>query len=174
MERITLKNIKFSEWNSEETNCFQADIYFDKKKVGYCTNEGHGGNTYCIWNDIEDKPKYNEMIEYCKTLPPIVVEGMFGHEDFEIDANIENICDKLFEDWLKAKDDKKMKKNFEKGICFGDDYGYQISKFQLGGKGITISEIVKTQQGIEHLKKVCAEKKNQGYKIFNTNLPFEV
>lgn len=174
MERITLKNIKYSEWNSEETHNFYGEIYFDKKKVGYCTNEGHGGNTYCIWNSIEDKPKYNEMIEYCKTLPPIVVEGMFGHESFEIDSNIENICDKLFEDWLQKKEDKKMEKNFNKGICFGNDTQYQITTFHLGGKSITISELIKTQKGIDHLKTTCEEKKKQGHKILNTNLPFEV
>lgn len=174
MNRIKLKNIKFSEDFSEETHCFRADIYFDNKLVGQCENEGRGGSTYCYHYDIEYKQKFAEAEEYCKSLPPIKYDTKYGNEGFELDCNLEHVVDLLFDDWLKAKDDKKMKKNFEKGICFGDDFGYQVTTFKLGGKGITINEIIKTQQGIDHLKKTCAEKISQGYKILNTNLPFEI
>ena len=39
---ITLKNIKFSEWASEETHCFQATIYIDGKRAMKVSNDGHG------------------------------------------------------------------------------------------------------------------------------------
>lgn len=174
MNRITLKNIKFNEDFSEETNCFKGDIYFDNNKVGHCENDGRGGNTYCFHSSIETKEKFNEMLEYCETLPPIVVKGMFTHEDFEINSTIDNICDELFETWLKQKENKKMEKSFNKGICFGNDYSYQISSVKQGGKSVTIDELIKTTHGITFLKNLCEEKKKEGYKILNTNLPFEV
>ena len=42
---IQLKSIKFSEHLSEETNAFTANLYVDGKKIGYCRNDGRGGNT---------------------------------------------------------------------------------------------------------------------------------
>jgi hypothetical protein len=43
--KIELKNVKFSDFASEETNCFRADVYVNGKKAGYCNNDGHGGCT---------------------------------------------------------------------------------------------------------------------------------
>jgi len=107
MERVKLKNIKFSEWNSEETNCFQSDIYFDNKKVGFCSNEGRGGNTHCQWISVDTKEKFKEMEEYCKTLPDIEYPStLTGHEKFSIPSDLENVVDRIFEEWLEQKEDK--------------------------------------------------------------------
>ncbi len=40
---FTLKNLKVCEWASEETTCFTATLYVDGKRVGECSNDGHGG-----------------------------------------------------------------------------------------------------------------------------------
>ena len=40
---ITLKNVKFSEWASEETHCFQATIYINGKRAMKVSNDGQGG-----------------------------------------------------------------------------------------------------------------------------------
>lgn len=172
MERIKLKNIKFSEWNSEETNCFKGDVYFDNKKVGFCSNEGRGGNTY-VWSFPETFDKFKEMEEYCKTLPDIVYK-IEGHEEFTIKSDLENVVDRIFEEWLEKKEDKKMEKNYEKGICFGTKYHYQISSFKVNGKPLPISEILKTQVGVFKLRTYCDKLKSEGHTILNTNLPFEV
>jgi len=175
MERIKLKNIKFSEWNSEETNCFQSDIYFDNKKVGFCSNEGRGGNTHCQWISVDTKEKFKEMEEYCKTLPDIEYPStLTGHEKFSIPSDLENVVDRIFEEWLEQKEDKKMEKNFEKGICFGTKYHYQISSFKVNGKPMTISEILKSQVGVFKLRTYCDNLKREGHTILNTNLPFEI
>jgi len=173
MERVKLKNIKFSEWNSEETNCFQSDIYFDNKKVGFCSNEGRGGNTHCQWISVDTKEKFREMEEYCKTLPDIKYK-IEGHEEFTIKSDIENVVDRIFEEWLEEKEDKKMEKNFDKGICFGTKHQYQISSFKVNGKPLPISEILKTQVGVFKLRTYCDNLKREGHTILNTNLPFEV
>jgi len=173
MSRIKLKNIKFSEWNSEETNCFQADIYFDNKKVGFCSNDGHGGSTYCQWIGVETKDKFIEMEEYCKTLPDIVYKNE-GREDFIMKSDLENVVDTLFEEWLEQKNKKKMEKYFEKGVCFGTKNQYRISSFKSGGKLITISQLCESIVGRTMLEKHCESLKKQGHIILNTNLPFKV
>jgi len=38
--KVELKNVKFSEHMSEETNAFTADVYVDGKKCGYAKNDG--------------------------------------------------------------------------------------------------------------------------------------
>jgi len=39
---ITLKNVQFSEWASQETHHFQATVYMDGKRAMKVSNEGHG------------------------------------------------------------------------------------------------------------------------------------
>lgn len=49
---FTLKNLKVCEWASEETTCFTATLYVDGKRVGECSNDGHGG---CNRYDFNEK-----------------------------------------------------------------------------------------------------------------------
>jgi hypothetical protein len=165
--KIELKNIKFSEWVSEETNCFQATIYADGKRIGFASNDGHGGNTWCQ-HDLNMKEAFRAAEEYCKTLPPI------NYGRFEIDSNLENIVDKLFEEWLDKKKEKKKEKNYVKGICFGTKSYHELVVFLKDKKPATLAEILKTTAGVEHVKKFCEEKKARGFTIFNNNLPFTV
>ena len=81
--KIELKNIKFYERMSEETNAFTADLYVNGKKVGYAKNEGHGGCTDYYPNSIEDRAVINEAEQYCLGLPPI------KYGSFEIEMNLE-------------------------------------------------------------------------------------
>ncbi len=175
MNRVKLKNIKFSEWNSEETNCFRGDIYFDNKKIGYCSNDGRGGDTYCYPYDIKNIDKYKEMEEYCKSLPDIEYPStLTGHESFSIKSTLENVVDRIFETWLEEQEDKKLEKNFNKGICFGTKTRYQISQFKSDNKKITIEEMLQNPRGQMLLKQHCKKLKEEGHFILNTNLPFEV
>ena len=41
--KLSLKNIKHTEWASEETHCYQASLYVDGKPVAVVSNEGRGG-----------------------------------------------------------------------------------------------------------------------------------
>ena len=50
MPEFTIKNLKFAEFASEETLCFEATLYVDGKSVGRVSNDGRGGpNTYDDW-----------------------------------------------------------------------------------------------------------------------------
>ena len=41
--KIDLKNLKFAEFASQETNCFSATVYIDGVKATTISNDGHGG-----------------------------------------------------------------------------------------------------------------------------------
>ena len=154
---IKLKAVKHSVTFSEETNCFQANLYVDGKKVAYVKNDGRGGCTdYNAYNK-ELRPKLEEAEAYAKTLPPIKYGSM------TIDMNLEHLIDDLFDDWLFTKD-------MNKGIIYGKSK--DLAKI-LSWKGYTISKLLKHRQGITLIKNAIKNVKKEGYTVFNTNLPEE-
>ena len=70
--KLELKNIKHTQWASEETHCYQAALYVDGKPVAIVSNDGHGG---C--DRDYDHPKFKgdyratmkAVHDYFKTLP---------------------------------------------------------------------------------------------------------
>lgn len=163
---IQLKNIKFSEWNSEETNNFQATIHLNGKKVGYCKNDGRGGCTEYYGVEKYHSDDIKQMEEYCNNLPPIQYHGM------SIPMNLENYIDQLFEEWLKNKDkerlNKKMVKDMSKGLVYETPNGYEI----LYWKKFTIEKFLESVNGTEFLKKQVDKLLGEGKKVLNTNIPF--
>jgi hypothetical protein len=162
MERIKLKNVKYSARFSEETYAFQADIFFDNKKIGYCVNRGVGGSTDCnLWDgEAKTKEAFKKMEEYCNSLG---IEG-YGNK-------LEWVVDDLFQNWLT---NQAIKKDEKKGILFGNTTKYTIQTFYSNGKRISITDIIKKEGGIETLKNFCSKIKKEGHTVLNTNLPFNV
>lgn len=103
--RIELKNIKFFEAMSEETNAFVADVFINGTKVAHAKNDGHGGCTSYHLCDIKHRELLKEAEQHCLGLPPI------KYRDFEIPMNLEHKIDDLFEAWLEAKQQKKLEKS---------------------------------------------------------------
>lgn len=112
---ITLKNVKFSEFASQETNCFEATVYIDGKRAGTASNDGHGG---C--NRYSPNTLYATLNEYAETLPPIVSKYLDGNGKpmiLEHDADI--LIGNLFDYWLQSRN---LKKSLSKSILFiGED-----------------------------------------------------
>lgn len=164
MQKLELKNVKFSEWNSEETNNFQAVVYLDGVKSGIAYNHGHGGPTDVdpISSDFE---QWRKLLYYCQEVAK--KEGYY--ETF-------TIIDLLFEQWLENKDKARMLKEFNKGICYSKDErnGYRILSFSIGGKKATIADMLAKVSGQDHLAKNINKLKAEGYKILNTNLPIGI
>lgn len=94
---IEIKNIKHSEFASHETNCFEATIYIDGKKVGYVENDGQGGSNNYLPYSI-----YEQLTTYAKTLPQTEFNGEF------FDKTADCIIDDLLTNHLLAKNLKKM------------------------------------------------------------------
>ena len=163
--RVSLKNVKFFPTLSEDSNCFTATVYFDGKKVGECENRGYGGSTDCRFTSRE---KEVEVEAYCKSLPKVV----YGQHTF--DNNLEFVLDKCFENWISEREGKRMQKDFDKGICYGTPSRYYVSSFQVGGKRISIPDLLKRGDGLGLLRSSCEKLRSEGHVILNTNLPFPV
>jgi hypothetical protein len=169
---ITLKNIKFFEAMSEETNAFVADVYINGKKVAYAKNDGHGGCTF--YNAYEGKRELvKEAEEFCLGLPPIKAYGM------ELKMNLEFKIDMLLEDWLRAKDqkrldqkrlDNKLEKDCLKGICYKTDNGYSLIQW----KGHTINSLLQHPQGKLTIRVKLNELRREGKEVLNKNIPQEL
>lgn len=164
--KIELKNIKFYEKLSEETNCFTADLYIDSKHTAYVQNEGRGGNTDIRWarKHDGDKERITQAEEYCKTLPD--VDGLKMDLEFHVDL--------LFEDYLKAKAQKRLEKHMTTGICFGNESNYSIQTYKKGSKKITINELLQTENGKNLLRNTIKFVRGQNKIILNTNIPMDI
>lgn len=127
--KITLKNIKHSEFASQETNCFQADIYIDGKPFACVSNDGQGG---C---DMHLKHPKNPTNDFYADLRKV-------NEHFKEDSSrygLDCVVSDLLVDYLVTKDVKKlMSRNmivFEKGEKGYYKYGkkkYNITEERMG------------------------------------------
>ena len=72
--RIDIKNLKVAEFLSEETVAFSVSLYWDGKKVGEASNDGHGGanrillleNGKMDWSLMEDKQEEKFLKKECR------------------------------------------------------------------------------------------------------------
>ena len=55
--KIALDKFHYCDWASYETLCFKANIVFDTKVVGTCSNDGNGGST-----DIHFNKKHIDLV----------------------------------------------------------------------------------------------------------------
>lgn len=77
--KIELKKKKVCKWASEETICFQAELWIDGKKACIVSNDGKGGA-----HRYSDYRAVREAEAFCKTLPPVKLEDMELPMDLEL------------------------------------------------------------------------------------------
>ena len=104
--KIELKKLKVFEAGSEETNCFTADIWIDGRYQGSARNDGRGGS------HIISPPSLERILnDWGKQLPPYNL-GIPSHEDptkpMMVDQDAESLINDLVQDFLNAKDLKKI------------------------------------------------------------------
>ena len=58
---IGIKNLKYCEWMSEETNCFTATVTVNDEDFCHAQDEGKGGMTY--FYPLEDRKDYDPIDE---------------------------------------------------------------------------------------------------------------
>lgn len=107
--KIELKNVKYSDFASHETHCFEASVYIDGKRAGTVSNDGQGGS-----NNYDSRALVEALKEHAKTLPKVRYEG---HE-FEQDAD--TLISNLLIQHLRAK---HLKQAMGKRIMFVSDAG---------------------------------------------------
>jgi len=103
---IEIKNLKVSEFMSEETLCFSCTVYVNGKKALIAENQGQGGNTSIRALDNE---LFNLINGYAKNLPPYVCDY------FTLEYDLELLIDELVE---KEQENKKLKKLCKKQTLF--------------------------------------------------------
>ena len=111
---LEMKAIKFSEWASEETYCYQANVYLDGKPFAMVSNDGHGG---CDREYSHNKFKgdyratMKKVDEYFKSLPKRDV-GKYDWAPEGFDESFEGWCHEQVTNFLIKKDVKRaLKKN---------------------------------------------------------------
>jgi hypothetical protein len=111
--KIEIRNLKFSAFASEETNCFEATIYIDGKRAGTARNAGHGGPT-----SIDPRECEARLNAYAATLPKVVSdirEETDATGFFTYDPTGESLVDDIVADALVQRD---LKKALAKRVLF--------------------------------------------------------
>ena len=80
---VTIKNLKVSDFASQETDCFEASVYIDGVRKGVASNAGHGGS-----NNYHPRALYDELNAIAKTLPPCDMTKFGISERLEQDPDI--------------------------------------------------------------------------------------
>ncbi len=108
-----LKNVKYAEFASEETSCYEASLYMDGKKIAVVSNDGHGGCDMQHPVNGADIREINDLVK--RTFPrwgtDLDTTGWADPGDgngFETD--LEMVCADLLERWLTLRDLKRAMK----------------------------------------------------------------
>lgn len=162
--KVVLKNVKYYESISEETNAFTANVYVDGKLCGFAKNDGHGGDTYVSANP-DQRELFEKVSEFLKTQPDVNI----GTEEkpYYIKNCLDSKADELFEKWLRAKEEKKIQNHCKKGLVYKTPEGYEVAKW---GK-YTIDFMLLHPSLNKVLYDAVKEAKDKGYEIVNTNIP---
>jgi hypothetical protein len=134
--KIELKNIKYSEFASHETSCYEATIYIDGKKAGIVENDGRGGCDNVVpWQLAQ------EIDAYAKTLPPVVSKWIDPDtgKPAEMEQTHETIFGDILIDWLHAKD---LKRAMSRCVMFTREDGrvYQATSMKKDALAKYLSE----------------------------------
>jgi len=97
--KIELKNIKHSDFASQETHCYEASLYIDGIKVGKVFNDGHGGPDGFYPDSVKGRTLYEAAEAWLATQP---VEG------YDFTSSMEIACGDIVNEWLVVKDVKRV------------------------------------------------------------------
>lgn len=138
--KIELKNIKYSQFASHETSCFEASVYIDGVRAGVVENDGRGGCNLYHPYDLEIK-----IDTYAKTLPP----RQSKYSDLSYDEDADTVIGDLLTEYLYSKD---LKRALAKKILYVKDDGqlYETKaltklQMQIYLAKANIQETLKTQ-----------------------------
>ena len=111
---LEMKSIKHSQWASQETHCYTANVYLDGKPFAVVSNDGHGG---CDYDYAHPKFKGDYRVtmkrvdDYFASLPMQDV-GKYDWSPEGFAQKFEYWCSDQVNDFLFRKEMRKvMKKN---------------------------------------------------------------
>ena len=85
INKLEMKAIKLAQWKSQETYCYEANVYLDGKPFAIVGNDGHGGCDY-----QHEHPKFKG--EFYPTLKKLNEENLvaFKYCDSKGEVNEKN------------------------------------------------------------------------------------
>jgi len=111
--KVEIKNVKYSQFASRETSCFEATVYIDGKRMGVVSNDGHGGP-----NNHDSRELVEALIEHTKTLPTRT--WRLNGEELEVSPDIDTAIDDLLLAYPHGRD---LKRALSKRVLFVDKDG---------------------------------------------------
>jgi len=106
--KIELKNVKYSEFASHETSCFEASVYIDGKRIGTASNDGQGGS-----NNYDSRELVEALMAHAKTLPTRT--WTLNGEALEVPPDSDTVIHDLLMAHLYARD---LKRALSKRVLF--------------------------------------------------------
>ena len=117
--KLNLKNIKHTEWASEETHCYQAALYVDGKPVAIVSNDGHGGGDRDYPHpkfEGDYRATMKAVHDYFQSLPNEPDEWLADGVGVSVmEQCLEFWCGDQVNDWLSARE---LKKKLKAGFLF--------------------------------------------------------
>lgn len=126
--KIELKKVKLCEFMSEETQCYECEVWIDGILSFTASNEGHGGcdNYQPVYDRAKDKYRHEEynagmakLTAYCATLPPLPASDWKGAEPLPM--TVELLIGDLIEKYSNAKKVEKTVKQLRDRVMFIKD-----------------------------------------------------
>ncbi|MDH5599027.1 MAG: hypothetical protein OEY34_07880 [Cyclobacteriaceae bacterium] len=155
-----MKNVKT--FRGMEGEGFNGNLYHGKKMIAFVIDSGQGG---CYDYEIKDKARFNEFLEYLKTLPKMIFH------DTELDINDEIFIGQLVSDYIEEKEMKKIFKLTANHIVIEHEEG----RFTTWKYPAKFSEMSKTD--IKRIKMFFKERIimeiQKGAKLINQNFTAE-
>lgn len=150
--KLELRNIKHSEFASEETHCYQARVYVNGKPCITVGNDGHGGSDY--QHAIKGAPHtVREINDWCKANFPKRSYDFGEGQRGEYDTDLEVWCHERVADFLIAGD---LRKALRSRVLVED--GGKLMEYRW--KGVrTITP--------RHVQAIVADPKMKGKTILN-------
>jgi len=122
---ITLKNVKHCEFASHETDCFEASLYFNGKKVGFTYNDGYGGPTEVDFVSSEAE----EMVDaWVKSQPDEEFES--GGKTYTVGFSLDIAIGEALDKFLRTKELKGKMRSKLIIVCDDSNDGkfYQVKR----------------------------------------------
>lgn len=169
--KIEVKNVKVNLAFSEETIMFKADVWINGIKSCYAENQGMGGCTNISWYNDIGKSLYYQAEKYLSEQPTKTIT--YFDKTWEQNQSMENFVDDFIDEYVKRKEDerftKKLQKDMAKGLIFSNN---NLKSYRLvSWKNRTLSDVLELPNGTQVISKEISKAKQEGYTIYNTNIP---
>tara|TARA_A100001201_G_scaffold143535_1_gene145664 strand:- start:497 stop:1051 length:555 start_codon:yes stop_codon:yes gene_type:complete len=171
LDKLEMKAIKLAQWKSQETYCYEANVYLDGKPFAIVGNDGHGGCDY-----QHEHPKFKG--EFYPTLKKLDEEfAKLPYTDKGKYKNVPEGFKQTFERWCNEQVglyevDKEIKRTLKNNIVA------QIMEADKdGGAYVDLLPVVKVvqwkiQKGYEQKLRDIIMKQHPEAKIVN-DMPME-